>query len=631
MSDMAQIQQSIRQGNNFVLNGGAGSGKTYTLIETLKHIHQVEPLASVACITFTNVAVDEIKERVPTDGKLVVSTIHDFLWSQISNFQINLKETLVHLLNQKQKYFQYSGNLTLDNNHFKNIEITYRDQYNFAEGVVSHDQILPLAEAMFANYKLLSDIFKDKYSYILVDEYQDTAHDALIILLKHLEKSKKSIVVGLFGDEMQAIYKDEGDIHAGRQLIKKSCQSIFKADNRRNPEKVIELINQLRLDGLEQKGLADINSPNNGQVGCIQFIYSNEIYEIGQIKKLKIFDDWNFDDPDKTKELYLTKKLIAKEVGFPQLMNIYANDRIISYKRCVVKKIREAGLEVDENMKFGEAIKLADISPKPIENKFILEHRELYEFAKKLPYKAIYKTYLKVDQLIGSNKKSQQQSSSSRDERDDLIKHLLDIQECIDLYQGKQYNEFIKKTDYRIRYISDKRKLLASIELICGMTEDTIGKVVESANQTGIWKKSEAFNDFIKTHPYVYHRVKAVKYKELINLYQYIEDKTPYSTQHGIKGAEYDDVFIIMDNGNWFKYNFEILLKNLLSNGKNLNASHKGIFERTARLFYVCCSRSKNNLVVYYSQPTLQVLQTAKEVFGGAICVDNQFSSDITS
>ncbi len=34
--ELAQITEYIQQGHNFLLNGGAGSGKTYTLVEVVR-------------------------------------------------------------------------------------------------------------------------------------------------------------------------------------------------------------------------------------------------------------------------------------------------------------------------------------------------------------------------------------------------------------------------------------------------------------------------------------------------------------------------------------------------------------------------------------------------------------------
>ena len=52
---------------SFLLQGGAGSGKTESLKELLLYIKQTQPEASVVCITHTNAAVEEIKVRVGED------------------------------------------------------------------------------------------------------------------------------------------------------------------------------------------------------------------------------------------------------------------------------------------------------------------------------------------------------------------------------------------------------------------------------------------------------------------------------------------------------------------------------------------------------------------------------------
>jgi DNA helicase-2/ATP-dependent DNA helicase PcrA len=60
---------------------------------------------------------------------------------------------------------------------------------------------------MFNTYPLLCDILKDKYKYILIDEYQDTEKQVVDIFLKYIQKlNDKKNVIGFFGDTMQSIY-----------------------------------------------------------------------------------------------------------------------------------------------------------------------------------------------------------------------------------------------------------------------------------------------------------------------------------------------------------------------------------------------------------------------------------------
>jgi len=102
-------------------------------------------------------------------------------------------------------------------------------------------------------------------------------------------------------------------------------------------------------------------------------------------------------------------------------------------------------------------------------------------------------------------------------------------------------------------------------------------------------------------------RVSKISYSEFVNLYNTEEGHNPYSTQHSVKGAEYDDVFVVLDNGRWNDYNFKSLFE---SNGT------ESVIDRTRKIFYVCCSRAKNNLVVYYPNPSGAAIAQAKRWFG---------------
>lgn len=80
VDELEEIKKCIENNRNFLLSGGAGSGKTYSLVQTINLIKEKYINKTIACITYTNVAVNEIKERVINNKDFVVSTIHDFLW-----------------------------------------------------------------------------------------------------------------------------------------------------------------------------------------------------------------------------------------------------------------------------------------------------------------------------------------------------------------------------------------------------------------------------------------------------------------------------------------------------------------------------------------------------------------------
>jgi DNA helicase-2/ATP-dependent DNA helicase PcrA len=203
--------------------------------------------------------------------------------------------------------------------------------------------------------------------------------------------------------------------------------------------------------------------------------------------------------------------------------------------------------------------------------------------------------------------------------RDCLIQHLFKIQELTCFYENKNYDDLLRKTQTKIEKNEDKIKLVANIEKLISMENDTIGQVIDFADKSGLCVKDDKFDFFVERNEYLYWRVKQVAYSEFKKLYEYLDGFTSYSTQHKIKGLEFENVLVILQNGGWNNYNFEYLF----DKEKNRNKStYKSVLERTKKLFYVCCTRAKDNLVVFYPNPTPEVLSGALEMFGEENCVN---------
>jgi DNA helicase-2/ATP-dependent DNA helicase PcrA len=80
-----KIQECLDQRKSFILDAGAGSGKTYSLVEVLRYLigsgigaQLARNSQRIACITFTNIAKDQVIEGTGGSPLLHVSTIHDF-------------------------------------------------------------------------------------------------------------------------------------------------------------------------------------------------------------------------------------------------------------------------------------------------------------------------------------------------------------------------------------------------------------------------------------------------------------------------------------------------------------------------------------------------------------------------
>jgi DNA helicase-2/ATP-dependent DNA helicase PcrA len=240
---------------------------------------------------------------------------------------------------------------------------------------------------------------------------------------------------------------------------------------------------------------------------------------------------------------------------------------------------------------------------------FIEDNVELYNYAKSLSYSDFSKMYVDKDQLLDDKKQDEGNENKKGSKRDNLIKHLFKIQTNIYLYQNKRYNEFLRATDYRFRIVSiaSKRVLKENIESLVNVGERTIEEVIIDANEKGICLIDDKLIDFKNKKEYLYNRVKDVKYSEFQKLYEYLEGKTPFSTQHKTKGAEFNNVLVILDNGGWNNYNFGNLF---------LQTGLQSVLVRTQKIFYVCCTRAKENLAVFYHNPDPQVIAKAKDWFG---------------
>ncbi|MDX8567362.1 UvrD-helicase domain-containing protein [Elizabethkingia sp. HX XZB] len=619
-SEIEQILTHIKSDRSFILSGGAGSGKTYTLVQCIKNIIDYYPNKTIACITYTNAAVKEIEGRINHEN-LYVSTIHDFLWDCIKNFQKELKEALISLATDPEIKDIKISPITED--LFWDKTIQYKENLNLRNGIISHDELIIVAEFLFEKYVKLSDIIKDKFQFILIDEYQDTHEKVVKILLEHFKLSSKKNIIGFFGDSMQSIYeKGVGNIDKYKGSENNTLAEVIKVHNRRNPSKVISLANKLRLDGivqepqLEKTFPAPPNMDDTGKIkeGDIKFIYSSS-YDLDNVRK---YLKWDFDDSFNTKELNLTHNLIAKQAKFSSLMNIYNSDQIIAFKNTIVSYLREnPGVIIDNMDTFGVVIIKTGLSPdKGKMQRFIDENNELFEEAKSYLYSTFSKIYLASDILTDDKKQKENEENKKGSKRDNLLKHLFKIQNCIRLYNENKFNEFLKITSYQISSINDKIELKQHIEELSEFTSNNIGDIIEKADEYNIVSKDQKLLDFILQNEYVYNRICKVDYEEFYNLYNYLEGYTPFSTQHKTKGAEFNNVLVILDNGNWNNYNFKYLFTN--------NSDKETILNRTKKIFYVCCTRAKENLAVFYHDPKPQenILATARSWFGDSNVID---------
>lgn len=622
--EVLEALQCIKNGENFILEGGAGSGKTYSLISLINALAEEFPDIKIVCITYTNNAVAEILSRIENEN-IWVSTIHEFIWALIRKYQNEIKNILVELINDdNEKNFKKPKDFSEDlisEEYFENLYVDYDEYYSVTpndENIVkiSHDHILIVAEKMFGKYKKIADILKDIADCIFVDEYQDTSPLVADILLKHLEQSDKKNVIGFFGDSMQSIY----DAGVGN-LNQYNLTKIVKTQNRRNPRVVIEVANKFRDDDIEQRPSEDINAPNmeNGTIreGSIKFLYGTEINDFISVKGKNIFESWDFSDGKQTKELRLTHKYNAEMTGFKDLYDLYNADLITKLISGIKKKIDKGNLDCNKTL--GEIA----LEVKPIYNKVDLLdqingneiYQSIYSVLEDMSWEEAYeKCRITKESLMSYKLNGMSGRYEANSYRDRILRRLDILEEIIELYEANRFNDFLRITKFSIHNRNDKICLKQAIDYLVSEDNQTIENVLKFAEVKGLLKEDELFSDYISNKGfYLWERIKRITFNQYRKSVLYLKEFSPICTQHSVKGSEYDNVLLVLES-DWNKYDFRTLF------GKG--SPNSNVQKRTKKLFYVCITRAKKNLIIYMPTDDSDILEKAKEYFGEENVID---------
>jgi Superfamily I DNA and RNA helicases len=579
MTAFAQISQHIEEHKSFVLEAGAGSGKTYTLIQTLNYLIQnkgedlKKTIRKIVCITYTNVAKNEIKSRIENNELVLVSTIHEFLWGSIKQFQKQLKIELCKLneINFEKDKAKGKTSSRYIEKLVDRIDSVNRVEYNdtsfndFENGIIQHDDVIEIAKMMYENYPLLTDIVYAKYPYVFVDEYQDTAKETIFCLIDCLlMRNSEKVVIGFYGDSHQKIYDyGVGDLEKYYISNGGQIELVKKEENYRSSLSVVDLLNNFRKN-IQQRPQREIQ-------GSAKFIYwakhpvkpaknirvfnaeiavtKNQIYD-NVVKKISELG-WVFEGDTNSKILVLANSRVAQRAGFGNLYSIFST-------------------------RFGQSTK----------ERLLDRNHHLVTF------------------FVGSIDKKTSQ------ERKIGLEHLINYWN-----EGNQ-NEiirFIRKNgtilDGEFKY-SQKKQIAESIDKISANRKDwKIKDVYEFVTSNGLVFNNK-FNEFVERlsidpadlttdeererqtkDKTLYGAFMELPYTELLCFWKYVQNNTAFSTKHGTKGDEFSNVLTVIDDTEWVQeYNF----KNFFNDTEERPERKL----RTRNLFYVECSRTIENLIV---------------------------------
>lgn len=236
---------------------GAGSGKTRVLTYRIAHlINQGNHPGSIMALTFTNKAAKEMKARISTVSgqenaqKLWMGTFHSIfarilryeaetlgfpqaftiydtsdsksllrsickemkldpkvykvntVLGRISSAKNNLVTAAAYKANQAAKDHDAAIRMP----KISDIYEIYSRRCKVA-GAMDFDDLLLYTNLLFHKYPEILEKYQDRFSYVLVDEYQDTNFSQYLIVKKLSEKKKNICVVG---DDAQSIYSFRG-------------------------------------------------------------------------------------------------------------------------------------------------------------------------------------------------------------------------------------------------------------------------------------------------------------------------------------------------------------------------------------------------------------------------------------
>jgi DNA helicase-2/ATP-dependent DNA helicase PcrA len=581
---------------------GAGSGKTTSLVKALAHLGAtrgadlVRNGQNIACVTYTEVAAGEIFGDVRESPLFHVSTIHSFLWRLIRPFQSDIRAWVKTRITEKiadaqskvaaprsqpRTKAKATADITRYQTQLNSIDgvdkFVYGMGSDFSEGVLGHDDVLKIGPALILQYPLLRVLIARRYPYIFVDESQDTDPSVVAALKEIAKLPNTGFCLGFFGDPMQKIYM----AGAGAITAEEGWSEITKPENFRSSRAVLHVINRIRVvdDGLEQT--AGIRVGPNGPAPILPgaaklFLFpSNVVDRTACVDQVRAWMATSSGDPlwvsdaeeDDVKLLVLVHRIAARRLGFE---DIYA-------------ALNDNGAPgFSEGLQEGSAWAV----------------RPFLTFV------------LPIGSAVASGNQFEVISILRRD--------------CPRLNK-----ERVAKGDAP----AILAQLQQDVTTLAGMLNDrstsTVREVLNFVQQHELCVLDPRFADYLVTgggdpeDPYTaaMTALLACPVVQMWGYARYIQHESPFATQQGVKGAQFERVLAILDdeesNYNIFSYEKYWGIENLSKTDKENIASGKdSVVERTRRLFYVSCSRAVRDLAVTFFVSDLAVGRAAVERMG---------------
>lgn len=586
----------------FRVVAGAGSGKTTTLVKALAHVaasHGKSLRArsqKIACITYTDIAAEEIRSDVQHGSIFHVSTIHTFLWTLINPFQRDIASWVTERIQERlaadieaERGFSSRVGAKRRQETRKRIEryerqakevvsvhrFTYGTGSNYGKGIVGHDDVIKLATAMLARHPLLAQLTVAEYPYIFVDESQDTFPAVVDALRRLALQHEGKLCLGFFGDPMQRIYATG----VGSIDLDPGWKDIKKPENFRSPSQVLTAINAIRSggDNLVQKSGLPIGKQREGDVTVIVAPRTQDslitLHEVRRwLADRHSSDAWLNDDAQSAlKVLVITHRMAARRLRFETLYACFHDG---------------ASTSLSEAFDEGTAWPLTP-----------------------------FRTAILAMAATPTN---------SSDAMTLLRTHSPRIQ---DIRAGDDLTTILNSLKHGLTQLAG---------VVAKGGPDSVGKALRIVSSYGLVELDERWIDHLATSgdssispaadsdSEVLDAFMACDIHELQGYFNYVGRESPYSTQQGVKGAEFPNVLVVLDDAegthSHFSYDKLFGLRKLSKADETARREGRdSVLERTRRLLYVCCSRATESLtVLLYTDNVPDALEALRRSSVGA-------------
>ncbi|MFW1838559.1 UvrD-helicase domain-containing protein [Acinetobacter gyllenbergii] len=593
---------------SFIMKAGAGSGKTTSLIKGLSSAIQIhgerlrKSRQRIACITYTEIAAGEIWRDVSNDPMVHVSTIHSFMWLLAKPFQKDIRIWVsgriaekIEALEHKQATYGPRVQQRTKDKDTRDLERLHRQSgrisavkgfrygtgSDYIKGILGHDDILRLVPYLIAERPLFRTLLAHQFPFVFVDESQDTTAE-VIEALKIVEREPGiSICLGFFGDPMQRIYATGSGLVEAAQ----NWADIPKPENFRCSAKVLNLANAIRRDGDD---LVQVSGERLGPEGIVSipegsahlFILPADDRRDANLVRVRDWmaaqtDDihWRLNEHDQVKLLVIVHQMAAKRLGFGELFTALNSKAPTAFKDGFLDG---SAWPLTPFVKFLIPIAVAHRQDQQLEVMRLIRQ---------------YSPLLEKDTLVGVNVA----------ERLKILGELVvSIAEGIAGNSNVTIGELLKQVYATGLLILDHR-LASYLDPEAPLPASPVEEVGDDNEQ----EDDDSEKEIASMDAFL-----ACPAKQLLPYQTYISERSPFWTQQGIKGAEFDRVLVVLDDAEstHFQFSYEkyLGLKELSdTDRRNIEAGEETTVDRTRRLFYVSCTRALKDLavVLYTTDP----------------------------